>query len=130
MKEQGIKGIITDLDNTLVEWDRPYATPEIIEWLKSMRDAEIQVMIVSNNNVMRVKAFCEPLGIPFIFDARKPLRKSFTEALVAMSIQREQAVFIGDQLMTDILGATDRGCIRYSLYRLQVLTVFLRNLTE
>ena len=36
LKEKGIKGIITDLDNTLVEWDRPEATPEIIEWMKSM----------------------------------------------------------------------------------------------
>ena len=36
---KGIKGIITDLDNTLVEWDRPEATPEIIEWFKGMRDA-------------------------------------------------------------------------------------------
>ena len=47
---KGIKGIITDLDNTLVEWDRPDATPEIIEWLKGMRDVGIQVTIVSNNN--------------------------------------------------------------------------------
>ena len=37
LKEKGIKGIITDLDNTLVEWDRPEATPEIIDWMKSMR---------------------------------------------------------------------------------------------
>ena len=36
LKEKGIKGIITDLDNTLVEWDRPEATPEIMEWMKSM----------------------------------------------------------------------------------------------
>ena len=81
LKEKGIKGIITDLDNTLVEWDRPEATPEIIEWMTSMQDAGIQVTIVSNNNEMRVKAFCDPLGIPFINDARKPMRKSFQKAL-------------------------------------------------
>ena len=62
LKDKGIKGIITDLDNTLVAWDRPDATPEIIEWMKSMQDAGIQVTIVSNNNEMRVKAFCEPLA--------------------------------------------------------------------
>lgn len=27
LKKRGIKGVITDLDNTLVEWDRPTATP-------------------------------------------------------------------------------------------------------
>ena len=73
LEENGIKGIITDLDNTLVEWDRPEATPEIIEWLKGMQNAGILVTIVSNNNEDRVKVFSDPLGIPFIHDARKPL---------------------------------------------------------
>ena len=50
LKENGIKGIITDLDNTLVEWDRPEATPEIIDWLAGMKEADILVTIVSNNN--------------------------------------------------------------------------------
>lgn len=106
---RGVKGIITDLDNTLVEWDRPLATAEIIDWVTSMRDVGIQVMIVSNNNNTRVKAFCDPLGIPFICDARKPLRKSFNKALTTMGIQKEQAVFIGDQMMTDILGGNRAG---------------------
>lgn len=39
LKEEGIKGIITDLDNTLVEWDRPEATPELLEWFKKVRDS-------------------------------------------------------------------------------------------
>ncbi len=37
LKEKGIKGIITDLDNTLVEWDRPIATPELIKWFEEMK---------------------------------------------------------------------------------------------
>ena len=109
LKEKGVKGIITDLDNTLVAWDRPDATPEIIDWMTSMQDAGIQVTIVSNNNEPRVKTFCEPLGIPFICDARKPMRKSFKKALSTMGIQKEQAVVIGDQLLTDILGGNRQG---------------------
>ncbi|MFJ7933585.1 YqeG family HAD IIIA-type phosphatase [Sporosarcina sp. NPDC096371] len=109
LKERGVKGIITDLDNTLIEWDRPNATPEVTEWMTAMKDAGIQVMIVSNNNEARVKAFCDPLGIPFICAARKPLRKSFNKALATMGIQKEQAVFIGDQMMTDILGGNRAG---------------------
>ena len=88
---------------------RPEATPEIIEWMKSMQDAGIQVTIVSNNNEMRVKAFCDPLGMPFINDARKPMRKSFKKALDLMSIKKEEVVVIGDQLMTDILGGNRKG---------------------
>ena len=109
LKENGIKGIITDLDNTLVEWDRPEATPEIIEWLTSMQRAGILVTIVSNNNEQRVKVFAEPLGIPFIHEARKPLRKSFVKARKLMKIEKEETVVIGDQLLTDILGGNRKG---------------------
>lgn len=109
LKKQGIKGIITDLDNTLVEWDRPEATPEIIEWLKAMKEADILVTIVSNNHDPRVKLFCEPLGIPFVSRARKPLRSPFIKALDMMGIKKEEAVVIGDQLLTDILGGNRKG---------------------
>lgn len=109
LKEKGIKGIITDLDNTLVEWDRPEATPEIIEWFKSMQHAGIIVTIVSNNNEERVKSFSEPLGIPFIHNARKPLSTSFVKARKSMGISKEETVVIGDQLLTDILGGNRKG---------------------
>ena len=109
LKEKGIKGIITDLDNTLVEWDRPEATPEIIEWIRSMEQAGLQVTILSNNNQLRVKAFCDPIGTPFIFDARKPLRKSFKRALSMMGLKKEEVVMIGDQIMTDVLGGNRFG---------------------
>ena len=109
LKARGIKGIITDLDNTLVAWDRPDATPEIILWMKTMQETGINVTIVSNNNEMRVKAFCEPLGISFINDARKPIRKPFQKALSTMKLRKEEVVVIGDQLLTDILGGNRSG---------------------
>ncbi len=55
LKERNVKGIITDLDNTLVEWDRPNATPRLIEWFEEMKEHGIKVTIVSNNNERRVK---------------------------------------------------------------------------
>lgn len=102
--ERGIRGIITDLDNTLVEWDRPDATPMLIDWLKSMKDAGIQVVIVSNNNELRVKSFADPLGIPFIYQARKPMGRAFRKALKLLNVKREAVVVIGDQMLTDIFG--------------------------
>lgn len=109
LQNKGIKGIITDLDNTLVEWDRPEATPEVIEWLKGMKDAGIFVTVVSNNNETRVKNFCDPLELPFIHTARKPLRRSFLHALGKMGIHKEEVVVIGDQLLTDIFGGNRKG---------------------
>lgn len=107
--ERGIKGIITDLDNTLVEWDRPNATPKLISWFKEMKDEGIKVTIVSNNIEQRVKDFSDPLEIPFIFEARKPLIRAFKRAQKEMKLKPEEIVVIGDQLLTDVLGGNRTG---------------------
>lgn len=109
LKAKGIKGIITDLDNTLVEWDRPNATPQLIKWFEEIKQEEILVTIVSNNNEQRVKAFSDPLKIPFIFQARKPMTRAFNKALLQMGIKKEETVVIGDQLLTDVLGGNRSG---------------------
>ncbi|WHZ01812.1 YqeG family HAD IIIA-type phosphatase [Neobacillus sp. YX16] len=109
LKKRGVKGIITDLDNTLVEWDRPNATPELVKWFEQIKKHNILVTIVSNNNEMRVKEFSDPLQIPFIFQARKPMVRAFNKALSQMGIKKEEAVVIGDQLLTDVLGGNRSG---------------------
>jgi len=109
LQEKGIKGIITDLDNTLVEWDRPNATPKVIEWLEEMKKSQIKVTIVSNNNEKRVKSFSDPLNISFIYRARKPLALAFHRAAKQMNIKKEETVVIGDQLLTDVLGGNRGG---------------------
>jgi uncharacterized protein len=109
LKEKGVKAIITDLDNTLVEWNRPNATPNLIQWFTNMKNNNILVTIVSNNNENRVKAFADPLEIPFIFEARKPLGKAFRKAVKMMDVKKEETVVIGDQLLTDVLGGNRSG---------------------
>lgn len=106
---KGVKGIITDLDNTLVEWDRPNATPELTEWFARLKKSGLQVTIVSNNNENRVKVFADPLGIPFIHSARKPFKMAFRKAAKSMGLQNEEVVVIGDQIFTDVLGGNSVG---------------------
>ncbi|MCA1056222.1 YqeG family HAD IIIA-type phosphatase [Rossellomorea aquimaris] len=109
LKEKGMKAIITDLDNTLVEWDRPSATPKLIQWFKEMQEHGILVTIVSNNNEKRVGEFSDPLGVPFIFQARKPMGRAFRRAIREMGVKKEETVVIGDQLLTDVLGGNRSG---------------------
>lgn len=101
----GIKGIITDLDNTLVEWDRADATVELVAWFEMMREAGIKIIIASNNNEARVRAFAEPHGIPFIYRAKKPLGKAYYDAMVQLRLRRDEVAMMGDQLLTDVMGA-------------------------
>jgi HAD superfamily phosphatase (TIGR01668 family) len=107
--KRGVKGIITDLDNTLVEWDRPEATPELIKWFKSIKEKGILITIVSNNSQQRVRSFSDPVEIPFIYSARKPMNKAFKRALKDMRLNNEEVVVIGDQLLTDVLGGNRLG---------------------
>jgi len=109
LKNLGIRGIITDLDNTLVEWDRPLATPELTNWFRSMKDAGIKITVVSNNNETRVGKFCEPLGIPFIHRARKPLSVSYKKAYQLLNLKADEVCMIGDQLLTDVFGGNRQG---------------------
>lgn len=114
----GKKGIITDLDNTLVEWDRADCTDELAAWFLMMKEAGIQVIIASNNNETRVKNFADPIGVPYIFRAKKPLGKGFYNALVRLKLSREEVVMVGDQLLTDVMGAK-----RQKLYTILVKPV-------
>ncbi|WP_085991842.1 YqeG family HAD IIIA-type phosphatase [Oceanobacillus senegalensis] len=109
LTEKGIKGIITDLDNTLVAWDVADATPEVIQWFKLMKEHDIQITIISNNNLDRVKVFSEPLGTPFVYSARKPLRRAFNKVRKQMKLKKEEIVVIGDQVLTDVLGGNIAG---------------------
>jgi len=118
LKSRGIRGIITDLDNTLIEWDRPLATPKLAAWLKKVQDEGFKLMVVSNNNSERVGAFCQPLGIPFIYKAKKPFHKAFKEAQSRMNLKSNEVVVIGDQLFTDVLGGN-----RLNLYTILVVPV-------
>lgn len=109
LKQKGIKAIITDLDNTLVAWDRPDATPELLHWFQEIRDAGIKVLIVSNNNQKRVSSFSTPLDLPFIFEARKPMGRAFRKAIKLLGVKKNETVVIGDQLLTDVFGGNRSG---------------------
>lgn len=118
LARRGIKGIITDLDNTLVGAKEPLATPKLIEWLNKLREHGFKVVIVSNNNETRVSRFAEPLGIPFIHAARKPSNRAFRKAFKVLGLPQKQTAVLGDQMMTDVLGGN-----RLGLYTILVLPI-------
>ncbi|UOF88894.1 YqeG family HAD IIIA-type phosphatase [Fodinisporobacter ferrooxydans] len=109
LQARGIKGIVTDLDNTLVEWNAPDATPKLVQWLDRVREHGFQVCIVSNNDATRVESFAKPLGLPCIADAKKPRRGAFEQALAMIGANQHDTVMIGDQIFTDIAGGNRMG---------------------
>jgi HAD superfamily phosphatase (TIGR01668 family) len=118
LEQQGIKGIITDLDNTLVAAEYPMATPELIRWLDTLQNRGFKVVVVSNNNQTRVSKFADPLNVPYIHRAKKPSNISFKKALKLLGLEREKVVVIGDQMFTDVLGGNRMG-----LYTILVIPI-------
>jgi len=118
--KEGFRGIITDLDNTLVGAKVAEATPELIQWLDTVQQKGFRVVIVSNNYHSRVSAFANPLQIPFIHSAKKPTAVPFRKALNVLGTSAAETVVIGDQLMTDVLGGN-----RFGLHTILVKPVAL-----
>lgn len=122
LQQAGKKGIITDLDNTLVGAAEPDATPKVASWLEQAKQLGFKVVVVSNNNAKRVERFAAPLKLPFIHRAQKPKRSSFKKALHMMKLEAQQAIVIGDQMLTDVFGGNRMG-----LYTILVRAISLEH---
>jgi len=106
---RGIKGIITDLDNTLVAWDDPLPNEQLLAWLREVQSRGVSVFIVSNNSQDRVQKFAEAFGVPAISKAIKPRRGALRTACERMGVELEQAALVGDQIFTDMLAGNRLG---------------------
>ena len=105
--QMGKRLILTDLDNTLVGSDAPTPTPEIVQWLEKAKAIGFEVKIASNNNPERVRIFAEGLEIEAYGYVYKPL--AFKVRKYMKGYEKDQVVFIGDQLLTDVAVAKRCG---------------------
>lgn len=108
--QEGIKGLIIDLDNTMTPWNDVEVAPKVTEWFIKIKAAGIQACVVSNNKKrQRVAIVAERLGIPFVFRATKPRRRAFQAGMKILGTGFKDTAVIGDQLFTDILGGNRLG---------------------
>ena len=105
---KGFRGVIFDIDNTLVPHGAP-ATREAIRLFRKLRRIGFKTCLLSNNRKARVAPFAEAVGSDYIENARKPSVKNHRKACEIMGITEDQAVFVGDQLFTDVYGAKKAG---------------------
>ncbi|CQR71235.1 flavin mononucleotide phosphatase [Sporomusa ovata DSM 2662] len=111
LKQQGIRGIVFDIDNTIIPWNSPDICPEVLAWLNYLAAQDFKLCFVSNNGNRRVSKIAEQCGIPFVARALKPLRSGFRQAAHTMGLHPETVAVVGDQLFTDILGGNRLGMV-------------------
>jgi uncharacterized protein len=106
---QGILGILFDLDNTLIEWDNHQPAPEMLTWMRQVQGMGFRVCLLSNNSARRVEVIAQLLNVPFFAPARKPFLRVFQQALDSLRLQAGEAAMVGDQMFTDVLGGNRLG---------------------
>ncbi len=106
--DQGYRGVIFDIDNTLVPHDAA-VTDKVISLVEQLKEIGFSICLLSNNKEPRVAAFNAPLLVHYIFKADKPSRKGYQKAMAKMHTDVSNTLFVGDQLFTDIWGAKRTG---------------------
>ena len=106
--EEGYRGLIFDIDNTLVPHGAP-ADKRAIELFEKLRSLGYDTCLISNNQEPRVEPFAQAVGSKYVFDAHKPSTRNYRKAMELMGTDQSNTIFIGDQLFTDVWGAKRSG---------------------
>ena len=109
LKKHGITAMLLDIENTLEPYENPVPTNETLAWFARLSDAGIRFAFVSNNNKSRVDTFNRELGFVAFARAYKPFAKNLRRAMEALDVRPEQTMFMGDQILTDVLAAHAAG---------------------
>ncbi len=110
--QQGYRGIIFDIDNTLVPHGAP-ADERSIALFKRLREIGYESILLSNNKEPRVKMFADKVKTRYRYKANKPFPEGYQKAMAQMQTTPETTFFVGDQLFTDIWGAKKAGIFTY-----------------
>ncbi len=114
-KVKNIKGIIVDLDNTLVAWGKKEVSQRIIDWVKEAKRLKFKLCIVSNTKSKRVAELAKIFNIPYHSKYFKPFSIAFNNGLKILDTKKSETAVIGDQIFTDIWGGN----------RLKLLTILV-----
>ena len=99
--EEGYRGVIFDIDNTLVPHGAP-ADERAKKLFKRLSDIGFSSCLLSNNREKRVKMFNKEIQTHYINNANKPSTKNYIRAMELMGTDKTNTVFVGDQLFTDV----------------------------
>ncbi|MEG4214959.1 YqeG family HAD IIIA-type phosphatase [Microcoleus sp. Pol14C6] len=109
LQEYNIKGLVLDVDETLVPITAMNASPELTLWVEEIKPV-VSLWLASNNlSQTRIGRIAESLNLPYITGAAKPSRRKLRKAINAMNLPVEQVAMVGDRLFTDVLAGNRLG---------------------
>ncbi len=110
--KKGYRGVIFDIDNTLVPHGAP-ADERAVLFFDMLHRIGYDTMLLSNNKESRVSSFADAVNSKYIYKAGKPLKKGYIRAMERMGTEPSNTLFVGDQIFTDVWGANRAGIYTY-----------------
>ena len=109
LKDNNIKALLLDADNTLCIFRTDVPVEGVMEWIDKMKSAGIELHICSNGKPGRLTRFSNNVNLPCFYMSLKPLPFKIVKLVKKLGFKREEVALIGDQLFTDILGGNRVG---------------------
>lgn len=110
LKENNIKALLLDVDNTLSVAHKNKTLKEgVKEWICKMKEGNIKLMVLSNAKAKRAEAFANDIGLSAQGLAAKPLPFGYLKATKKLGEGKKNTAIVGDQIFTDILGGKIAG---------------------
>jgi uncharacterized protein len=109
VQQYQLRGLILDVDETLVPFHRTELRPDVLQWVRTMQPI-VDIFLVSNNmNQGRIHRIAQDVGVPYFTAAGKPSRRKLREAAVLMNLPHDQVAMVGDRVFTDVLAGNRLG---------------------
>lgn len=102
LRENHIKLVFLDMDNTLAPWHSDSVPQEFYSWVENTKNQGITVALLTNSKGTNADSIGKKLNIPVYKNAKKPFIKPTKTLIKKLGFENENVLFVGDQLFTDV----------------------------
>lgn len=109
LKASNIDTLLFDIDNTIAKVDDLNIPEKTTILFQNLKKQNFKILLLSNNHQERATPISQALDVKVLANAGKPDKIAYDKALKMLNSKKESAVAIGDQILSDIVGAKKYG---------------------